>query len=240
MEPTSSLPRRRTVTDVMTTSVHIAGPQTPFKLLVRLIEENRVSAIPIVDQQGMPIGIVSEADLLLKERRSELEHEDLAHVRKRREQRTKADAVVASELMTSPPITVPVTATLPEAARLMQERNVRRLVVIDGNGRIAGVVSRSDLLQVFLRTDEELRREVKDELIPAVLLEATGEVRVDVRWNVVTLSGQVDRLSDARILSRITGDIDGVVSVIDHLTYRWDDTKVPAGPVGIDRRYTAF
>jgi len=236
----SSLPRRRTVTDVMTTSVHIAGPQTPFKLLVRLIEENRVSAIPIVDQQGMPIGIVSEADLLLKERRSELEHEDLAHVRKRREQRTKADAVVASELMTSPPITVPVTATLPEAARLMQERNVRRLVVIDGNGRIAGVVSRSDLLQVFLRTDEELRREVKDELIPAVLLEATGEVRVDVRWNVVTLSGQVDRLSDARILSRMTGDIDGVVSVIDHLTYRWDDTKVPAGPVGIDRRYTAF
>jgi len=236
----SSLPRRRTVADVMTTMVHIACPQTPFKLLVRLIEENRVSAIPIVDQQGMPIGIVSEADLLLKERRSELEHHDLAHANKRREERTKAEAVVASELMTSPPITVPVTTTLPEAARLMQERNVRRLVVVDGGGRIAGIVSRSDLLQVFLRTDEDLRREVREVLIPAVLLEATNGVHVDVRWNVVTLSGEVDRLSDARILARMTGDIDGVVSVIDHLTYRWDDSKVPAGPVGIDRRYAGF
>lgn len=236
----SSLPRRRTVADVMTKSVHIAGPQTPFKLLVRLIEENRVSAIPIVDQQGLPIGIVSEADLLMKERRSELEHPDLVHVRKRQEQRIKADAVVASELMTSPPITVPVTATLPEAARMMQERNVRRLVVVDGAGRIAGIVSRSDLLQVFLRTDEELRREIEDVLIPAIMLEATGGVRVDVRWNVVTLTGEVERLSDARILSRMTADIDGVVSVIDHLTYRWDDTRVPVGPVGIDRRFAGF
>jgi CBS domain-containing protein len=242
----SSLPRRRTVADVMTTSVHIAGPQTPFKLLVRLIEENRVSAIPIVDQQGMPIGIVSEADLLLKERRAELEHQDLGHVRKRREQRTKADAVVASELMTSPPITVPATATLPEAARLMQERNLRRLVVVDGGGRIAGIVSRSDLLQVFLRTDEDLRREVKEVLIPAVLLEAIDGLHVEVRWNVVTLSGELDRLSDARMLARMTRDIDGVVSVIDHLTYRWDDTRVPAGPVGpagpveIDRRFAGF
>ena len=236
----STLPRRRTVADVMTTMVHIAGPQTPFKLLVRLIEENRVSAIPIVDQQGMPIGIVSEADLLLKERRSELEHPDLAHARKRREERTKADAVVASELMTSPPITVPVTTTLPEAARLMQERNVRRLVVVDGGGRIAGIVSRSDLLQVFLRTDEDLRREVREVLIPAVLLEATNGVHVDVHWNVVTLSGEVDRLSDARILARMTGDMDGVVSVIDNLTFRWDDSKVPAGPLGIDRSFAGF
>jgi CBS domain-containing protein len=236
----SSLPRRRTVADVMTTMVHIAGPQTPFKLLVRLIEENRVSAIPIVDQLGMPIGIVSEADLLLKERRSELEHHRLAHANKRREERTKAEAVVASELMTSPPITVPVTTTLPEAARLMQERNVRRLVVVDGGGRIAGIVSRSDLLQVFLRTDEDLRREVREVLIPAVLLEATNGVHVDVRWNVVTLSGEVDRLSDARILARMTGDIDGVVSVIDLLTYRWDDTRVPTGPVGIDRKVAGF
>jgi CBS domain-containing protein len=236
----SSLPRRRTVGDVMTTSVHIAGPQTPFKLLVRLIEENRVSAIPIVDQQGMPIGIVSEADLLLKERRSELEHRDLAHVRKRREQRTKAQGVTASELMTSPALTVPATANLPEAARLMQERNVRRLVVVDAAGRIAGIVSRSDLLQVFLRTDEELRREVKEVLIPAVLLEAADGVHVEVRWNVVTLSGEVDRLSDARILARMAGDIDGVVSVNDHLTHRWDDTRVPAGPAGVDRRFAGF
>ncbi len=103
----SALPRHRTVSDVMTTRVHVASPLTPFKLLVRLIEENRVSAIPIVDQQGVPIGIVSESDLLLKERRHELEStQDLLHPRRRRHQRAKAEGVVAAEIMTSPPITV--------------------------------------------------------------------------------------------------------------------------------------
>ena len=103
----SRLPRRRTVSDVMTSHVHIAAPVTPFKVLVRLIEENRVSAIPIVDQQGLPIGIVSEADLLLKARRRELESsDDLLHRQKRRNERAKADATVASEVMTSPVITV--------------------------------------------------------------------------------------------------------------------------------------
>lgn len=152
----------------MTTRVHVASPLTPFELLVRLIEENRVSAIPIVDQQGVPVGIVSESDLLLKERRHELEStQDLLYPRRRRHQRAKAEGVVASEIMTSPPITVACDTSLTRAARLMQERNVRRLVVVDGRGRIAGIVSRSDLLQVFIRTDEELRDEVVHQLIPA-------------------------------------------------------------------------
>src|SRR4029077_2237843 len=69
----TSFPRHKTVSDVMTRSVHVASPLTPFKLLVRLIEENPISGVPIVDQQGMPVGIVSESDLLLKERRAELE-----------------------------------------------------------------------------------------------------------------------------------------------------------------------
>jgi CBS domain-containing protein len=227
----SSLPRRRTVADVMTTRVHIAGPQTPFKLLVRLIEENRVSAIPIVDQQGVPVGIVSESDLLLKERRSELDAADLMHPRRRREQRAKADGVMASDLMTSPPIMIKTDTTLAEAARMMQEGNVRRLVVVDGRGRIAGIVSRSDLLQVFLRTDEELRLEIKDVLIPAVLPDADVAPRVDVRWNVVTLTGWVDRKSDAQILVRLAGDIDGVVAVVDRLTFRWDDSAASREPL---------
>jgi CBS domain-containing protein len=225
----------------MTTRVHIAGPQTPFKLLVRLIEENRVSAIPIVDQHGAPVGIVSESDLLLKERRSELEGQDLVHPRKRRELRAKADAIVASELMTSPPITLSADATLADAARMMQERNVRRLVVTDDRGRIAGIVSRSDLLQVFLRTDEELRLEIKDVLIPAVLPGAAAGLRVDVRWNVVTLSGEVDRRSDAQILVRLTAEIDGVVSVVDRLIHRWDDTAAAREPaLAADRAFKSF
>lgn len=227
-----TLPRRRTVADVMTRNVHIAGPETPFKLLVRLIEENRVSAIPIVDQLGTPIGIVSESDLLLKERRAEFERmQDLMHIRRRSAQRAKAEAVVASELMTSPPITVPATATLADAARLMQECNVRRLVVVDARGRISGIVSRSDILQVFLRTDEDLRREISDRLIPALLPDVPEGLRVTVLLNVVTISGEVDRRSDTRILVRMAGDVDGVVSVVNRLTYRWDDSAEPAEAV---------
>lgn len=223
----SSLPRHRTVADVMTRHVHVAGPQSPFKLIVRLIEENRISAVPIVDQGGVPIGVVSESDLLLKERRADFDDRDLLHGRRRRELRAKADGLVAADVMSTPPITVPVTIGLAQAARLMQERNVRRLIVVDERGKIAGIVSRSDLLQVFLRGDEELRQEVTDVLIPALMLESPHELRVDVRWNVVTLQGELDRKSDAEILTRMTAGLDGVVGVVDRLTYRWDDSTTP-------------
>lgn len=222
----SSMPRRRTVADVMTARVHVAGPLTPFKLLVRLIQENRVSAIPIVDLNGFPIGIVSESDLLLKERRHELETEpDLLHIRRRQRERAKAEGLVASDLMTTPPITVISTMGLTLAARMMQVRNVRRLIVVDERGRIAGVVSRSDLLQVFLRTDEELRDEIVDRLIPALMLPADQPIGVDVRYNVVTITGEVDRRSDAEILARMTRELDGVVEVVSQLTYKWDDSR---------------
>ena len=130
----------------MTSRVHVASPLTPFNLLVRLIEENRVGAIPIVDQQGVPVGIVSATDLLLKDR-------------------GRSAATVASDVMTSPVITIDADTNLSEAANLMHDRNVRGLVVVDKRGRIAGIISRSDLLQVFLRTDEELRDEIAAELI---------------------------------------------------------------------------
>lgn len=221
----STLPRHRTVLDVMTRRVHMASPLTPFKLLVRLIEENHVSAIPIVDAQGFPLGIVSEADLLLKQRRSELaEHHDVVHPLKRRRAVAKADALIASDLMTSPPITVASTASLSEAARVMNERNVRRLVVVDERGKLAGIVSRSDILQVFLRSDEDVREDVVGNLIPSLFWPAPENVGVDVVWNVVTLTGEVDRKSDAEILGRMTRQVDGVVGVVNQLAYRWDDT----------------
>jgi CBS domain-containing protein len=218
------LPRRQTVADVMTSRVHVARPMTPFKRLVQLIEENRISAIPIVDELGIPVGIVSESDLLLKERRAELESEkSLLHPRRRRLERSKSVGVVASEIMTTPPITVRSSATLPDAARLMQARNVRRLIVVDERDRIAGIVSRSDLLQVFLRSDDDLRDEMLSTIVPSVVMEGARAVKVTVRWSVVTLKGEVDRRSDVEILDRMTKELDGVVDVDNRLRYRWDD-----------------
>jgi CBS domain-containing protein len=215
------LPRHRTVADVMTVRVHVASPLTPFKLLVRLIEENRISAVPVVNQQGVPVGVVSESDLLLKESR----------VAKRHEDRVKTEATIAADLMTSPPITVRTDALIADAARLMQERNVRRLVVVDARGRIAGIVSRSDLLQIFLRTDEDLREEIIHGILPAIVPNDARTVDVDVRSNVITLAGEVDRRSDVEILIRMARDIDGAVYVVNRLRYRWDDLKQTAGAI---------
>src|ERR1700686_140176 len=233
------LPRHRTVSDVMTTRVHVANPLAPFKLLVRLIEENRISAVPIVDQHGVPVGIVSESDLLFKERRLELESSrDLMHRQKRRIERAKAAGTVAADVMTSPAITVASDASLSSAARLMQERNVRRLIVVDERGRIAGIVSRSDLLQVFLRSDEELREEIAVRLIPAVMVSLADAIGVEVSWNIATLSGEVERKSDAEILTRLTEELDGVVAVVDQLKYRWDASDVaPIQSVSLDRSF---
>jgi CBS domain-containing protein len=236
------MPRHRTVSDVMTSRVHVASPNAPFKLLVRLIEENRVSAIPIVDHEGVPLGIVSESDLLLKERLPELEaSRDLFHVRKRHHDRAKAEGTVASEVMSSPAITIAADTSLSEAARLMQEGNIRRLIVVDERGRIAGIVTRSDLLQVFLRTDDELREEIAGKLIPAILLSSSDDVAVDVSWNIATFTGEVDRKSDGEILTRMTRDLDGVVGVVNQLRYRWDDTDVGAvQTVSFARNYKAI
>jgi CBS domain-containing protein len=217
------------VADVMTVRVHVASPLTPFKLLVRLIEENRISAVPIVNLQGVPIGVVSESDLLLKERRGELQADGSPlHLWRRRQDKAKSEAVLAADLMTAPPITVGADVLITEAARLMQERNVRRLIVVDARGRIAGIVSRSDLLQIFLRTDEDLREEVVDKIIPTILPADADTIEVAVQSNVITLSGEVDRRSDADILARMTLDMDGVVDVINQLRFRWDDAKPQA------------
>ena len=137
----------------------------------------------------------------------------------------KAEGVVASDLMSSPAITVGLAATITEAARLMQQRNIRRLVVVDARGRIAGIVSRSDLLQVFLRTDEDLREEVESRIIPAVVPTDAATIQVAVESNVITLSGEVDRRSDAEVLTRLARDVDGVVDVVNMLTFRWDDIR---------------
>ena len=131
--------------------------------------------------------------------------------------------------MTSPPITVRSDSRLVEAARLTQERNVRRLIVVDERGKISGIVSRSDLLQVFLRSDEDLLEDIVENLIPPLMLAVLQPIVVDVHDNVVTLRGEVDRKSDVEILGRLTKELDGVVDVVNRLSYRWDDSSgVPA------------
>ena len=134
--------------------------------------------------------------------------------------------VVTSEgIPMEPAITIPEDTRITDAARQMQRGNIRRLLVVDGRGRIAGIVSRRDLLQVFLRTDEDLRDEVVARILRSVVPGDAEGLDVEVLANVITLSGEVDRRTDAEILGRLARDLDGVVDVVNRLTFRWDDLK---------------
>jgi CBS domain-containing protein len=149
----------RTVADVMTRTVVVVAGSAPFKEVVRAMREYRVSALPVTDPDGLVMGVVSEADLMLREDPSVLEsHFFEGHAR--REERRKAEASIARDLMTTPAVTIGPQAPIAEAARLMHERAIKRLPVIDLEGRIVGVVSRVDLLAEFLRDDGDIETEV--------------------------------------------------------------------------------
>jgi CBS domain-containing protein len=158
---TSSLVR-----DVMTTEVVTAEPSTPFKEIAARLAQHRISAVPVVDAARRVLGIITEADLLLKQ-----EHPDpkadvsLIWTRRRRRERAKAAAAVAGKLMTAPAATVAPTSTITEAARRMHTAGVKRLPVVDETGRLVGIVSRADLLKVFTRPDEAIRSQIISEVI---------------------------------------------------------------------------
>ena len=185
------------------------------------MQTNGVSALPVIDEDGRPIGVVSEADLLLKE-----EYVGREHIRGHRQERSKASGQTAKELMTSPAVIIGPQARLAEAARIMHERGVKRLPVAGAAGRLVGIVSRSDLLTVFLRPDREIYREVVDRIIAGTLWVEPDTIHVGVRHGVVTLEGQMERKSLVPILIGLVQGIDGVVGVDPHLTYERDDTSM--------------
>jgi CBS domain-containing protein len=215
----------RMVKEVMTKKVVTAGVSDPFKDIVRLMHEYRVSALPVIDGAGRLAGIVSEADLLLKEERAgEVDQRRLLEGRRRRVVREKAGGLVASELMTSPVVTVSPEATLSDAARLMHQRGVKRLPVVDRAGLVVGIVSRADLLRVFLRPDHEIRDEIQQDVIFKTLWMDPAMISVGVREGVVTLEGQVERRSLVGLLVHLVCEVAGVVGVDNGLSFDIDDS----------------
>jgi CBS-domain-containing membrane protein len=156
----------RHVRDVMTREVVTVDERASFKEVATLIAEHRVSALPVLDGKGRVVGIVSEADLLLKEEFAEKPTKDrLFQSRRQRETRAKAAGDTAAELMTSPAVTVGPDASVAEAARLLHRHGVKRLPVVDPAGPLLGIVSRADLLKVFLHSDADIAREVRQQVL---------------------------------------------------------------------------
>lgn len=216
---------RKTVKDVMTRTVVVVRDSTPFKEVVRRMQEHRVSAVPVVDENGRCLGVVSEADLILKED-PRLEGE--AHLferRRHRHDREKHAADSAAALMTTPPITVAPEASLAEAARLMTKHGVKRLPVVGPDDRVTGIVSRADLLKVFLRTDAEISREIREDVIRRTLWIDPTTIRVVVRDGVATLEGQIERRSLIPVLGALVHAVEGVVGVESRVSFMIDDTS---------------
>ncbi|MGW1627663.1 CBS domain-containing protein [Streptomyces sp. NPDC002172] len=201
-----------TVSDVMTRTVAAIGRDAPFKDVVTLMTEWKVSALPVLEGDGRVIGVVSEADLLPKEEFRDSDPDRFTQ-RQRLDDLAKAGAVTAGELMSTPAVTVHPNATLAQAARIMAQRKVKRLPVVNDESLLEGVVSRSDLLKVFLRGDEELAEEVRHEVVDRLFPLSADHIQVEVAEGAVTLTGWVEDNGLAAVAERLARAVEGVVDV---------------------------
>jgi CBS domain-containing protein len=180
----------RRVSDVMTTSVVTVDRITPYQEIDRLLTERRISGVPVLKMGRHVVGVVSEADLLAAEdepaRQARLAS---ALGRRWRLRRPRPQASLnAGTLMTAPAITIGPDATIPAAARLMNTHHVRRLPVVDDEGALMGIVSRRDLLSVFLRPDGDIAHDAR-QVLDELPLADPGDVIVAIKHGVVTLTG---------------------------------------------------
>ncbi|WP_037802362.1 CBS domain-containing protein [Streptomyces sp. LaPpAH-108] len=201
----------------MTRAVVAVGTGTLFRDMVERMEQWRVGALPVLEGDGRVVGVVSEADLLPKEEFREGEPDRLTQLR-RMADLAKAGAVTAGELMSTPAVTVHADATLPEAARIMAVKGVKRLPVIDAQGALVGVVSRGDLLKMFLRSDGELADEIRRSVVDVLFPAPVEPVHVVVADGVATLTGCVRDAERIELAARMTRGVEGVVDVDCRLT----------------------
>ncbi|MFF8864782.1 CBS domain-containing protein [Streptomyces sp. NPDC015139] len=216
------------VSDVMTRSVITVGRETPVKAVMERLAERQISAVPVVEEDGRVMGVVSEADLLPK-RGLQDSSMDPGRGPQPSEQ-LKAGAATAGELMSAPALTVPPDATLAEAARIMARQEVKRLPVVTREGILQGVVSRSDLLKVFLRADNDLAEEIRCEITGVLFPEPIEPVRVTVSEGVARLTGQVPDATRIPLAVRLVRGVEGVVGVDCRLTAADPDEHNPRRP----------
>ncbi|WP_328404197.1 CBS domain-containing protein [Streptomyces sp. NBC_00390] len=223
--------RTMTVGGVMVGEVVSVTPLTPFKELAKLLAEHNVSGLPVVDDDNRVLGVISQSDLLVRqasESAADRTAQEPQHARTAGRATDKQTGLTAEQLMSTPAVTVHADDKIAKAARTMLRHSVERLPVVDAEDRLVGIVTRRDLLQVFLRPDPEIRRHVIEDVLLNTLRLTPDVVDVHVVDGVVTLEGQLERRSQIDVMLRLTQQVDGVVSVVDRLSYRLDDVVIPS------------
>ncbi len=216
------------VVDVMTADVETARPDWSLKQAARSMIESGVSGLPVVDEDGTVVGIITEADFI--------EAEADRSTGKRRlfetvfgERKTLVPSTVGAA-MTRQPISVDRNTSISEAARLMTRHNVKRLPVIDPDGRLEGIISRGDVLVAFARDDDVIADAVQRGVVHKILMLDSSDVSVHVNDGVVRLSGEVPNRSDARLLEELVCRIEGVVRCDSDLSWAFDDIAAGSAP----------
>jgi CBS domain-containing protein len=221
--------QRWTVKDVMTRQVVTVHPGTPFKEIAGLLADHAVPAVPVVDAFGRPVGIVSDGDLL-RHRALPADADACASALwLTPEDRTRAFAETAQGLMTRPVFTARPAWSTAEAARVLSHHRVRSLPVVDGSGRVVGIVTRSDLLRVYAREDRLIHEEITGRVLRPLGLDPE-RVAVTVADGVVTLRGELELRSRVTEVLRRCRAVDGVVAVHDQLVWLFDDRDTQVNP----------
>ncbi|MEW1634287.1 CBS domain-containing protein [Streptomyces sp. NPDC093801] len=213
--------RHREVGELMTREVVTVPAHAAFKDIVRTLGEHRVSAVAVTDAAGHPLGVISEGDLLPKS----ADQGDWFRSLPRPEpwESDKAAGTRAEELMSAPAVCARPDWTVAEAARLMESQRVKRLLVVDGADVLVGIVTRGDLLRIFLRDDDAIRQEITAEVLDRTLRLDPAAVSATVRDGRVALHGAVPFRSLVPVVERLCRTVDGVVGVTEHLAWETDD-----------------
>jgi CBS domain-containing protein len=204
------------VKDVMTKPAVSVGVEASLKEVAAILVERHISGLPVVDSEGAVLGVVSEADILLKEQGERPREGLLASLRKH--EPGKEEARTAGEAMTSPAQTIDPSASIAEAARTMIERAVNRLPVVAG-GKLVGIVTRADLARAFAVSDAEIEREIRENVAFRWHGIDPNALTVLVHDGEVELRGPVATREDGELVERLVRAVPGVVSVDVRLTW---------------------
>jgi CBS domain-containing protein len=207
-----------TVRTVMSTHVVAVRKTASYKDIAATLREQRVSAFPVIDEFCKVIGVVSEADLLTKEALDGV-IPGVFNGAFRRQEKAKAEAVTAGELMTSPAVTIGPDEPVTRAAKLMYGSRVKRLPVVDADGKLIGIVTRADVLAVYDRKDGDIRAEISEQVILGHHLCDPANFTVTVSDGIVTLEGTPETASVGHDIVEESRHVQGVVAVRDRLSY---------------------
>jgi CBS domain-containing protein len=220
------------VKDVMTEDVAMVEQSVSLKEVARLMVECGVSGIPVVNSERLVLGVVSEADLIAKAAsRPEGAGVLGGQFRPDAIDERRLSATTAAEAMSTPPVTIDVDRSVGEAARLMVERRVNRLPVLN-DGRLVGIVTRADLVRAFTRSDAEILDELRNDVLPNKLWISPNQVDITVIEGRVTVTGRVSTRTEVGLIEAFAWRLAGVVTVdCSGLSWESDDRAARAGAV---------